>query len=75
MRKITVSQKKILNQQAANGIINWDGLPIEIIERLKAINNTEILWQEPNYSHLKWEFVWEPLEAVRITCYLSNRLV
>jgi hypothetical protein len=26
-----------------------------------------------NYSHLKWEFVWEPLEAVRVTSYLSNR--
>lgn len=48
MRKLTVSQKKILNQQAANGITNWDELPIEIIERLKAINNTEILWQEVN---------------------------
>ena len=30
MRKLTVSQKKILNQQAANGITNWDELPIEI---------------------------------------------
>ena len=48
MRKLTVSQKKILNQQAANGITNWDELPIEIIERLLAINNTEILWQEVN---------------------------
>ena len=48
MRKLTVSQKKILNQQAANGITNWDELPIEIIERLKSINNTEILWQEVN---------------------------
>jgi hypothetical protein len=27
-----------------------------------------------NYSHLKWEFVWEPLEAVRVTYDLSNRL-
>jgi hypothetical protein len=26
-----------------------------------------------NYSHLKWEFVWEPLEAVRVISYLSNR--
>src|SRR5262249_51375488 len=28
---------------------------------------------EVNYSHLKWEFVWEPLEAVRVISYLSNR--
>ena len=28
---------------------------------------------ELNYSHLKWEFVWEPLEAVRVISYLSNR--
>ncbi|ETW92819.1 MAG: hypothetical protein ETSY1_41985 [Candidatus Entotheonella factor] len=28
---------------------------------------------KPNYSHFKWEFVLEPLEAVRITGYLSNR--
>jgi hypothetical protein len=26
-----------------------------------------------NYSPFKWEFVWEPLEAVRVTSYLSNR--
>ena len=26
-----------------------------------------------NYSHFKWEFVWEPLEAVRVISYLSNR--
>ena len=24
-------------------------------------------------SHLKWEFDYEPLEAVRVTDYLSNR--
>src|SRR5215472_9444618 len=29
--------------------------------------------RELNYSHLKWEFVWEPLEAVRVISYLSNR--
>ena len=48
MRKLTKSQKKILNQQAIQGITNWDELPIEIIEQLKAINETEILWQEAN---------------------------
>lgn len=26
-----------------------------------------------NNSHLKWEFDYEPLEAVRVTDYLSNR--
>lgn len=31
------------------------------------------LANELNYSHLKWEFVWEPLEAVRVISYLSNR--
>ena len=35
----------------------------------------QVLFQDPklNYSHLKWEFVWEPLEAVRVMSYLSNR--
>ena len=48
MRKLTKSQKKILDQQAIKGITNWDELPIEVIEQLEAINNTEILWQEAN---------------------------
>jgi hypothetical protein len=48
MRKLTISQKKILNQQASRGITNWDELPIEVIEQLEAINDTEILWQEAN---------------------------
>jgi hypothetical protein len=26
--------------------------------------------KKPNYSHLKWVFVLELLEAVRVTCYL-----
>ena len=33
----------------------------------------ESLSRKLNYSHLKWEFVWEPLEAVRVISYLSNR--
>ena len=48
MRKLTKSQKKILDQQAIKGNTNWDELPIEVIEQLEAINNTEILWQEAN---------------------------
>jgi hypothetical protein len=48
MRKLTRSQKKILDQQAFKGITNWDELPIEVIEQLEAINDTEILWQEVN---------------------------
>ena len=48
MRKLTRSQKKILDQQIVKGITNWDELPIGVIEQLKAINNTEILWQEAN---------------------------
>lgn len=48
MRKLTVKQKKILNQQAALGNLSWDELPVEVIEQLEAINDTEILWQEVN---------------------------
>ena len=33
----------------------------------------EVQRSQLNYSHLKWEFVWEPLEAVRVISYLSNR--
>jgi len=48
MRKLTKSQKKILDQQAALGNLSWDELPIEIIKSIEAINNTEILYQEVN---------------------------
>jgi hypothetical protein len=43
MRRLTKSQKKILDQQAFKGITNWDELPMEVIEQLEAINDTEIL--------------------------------
>ena len=56
MRKLTKSQKKILNQQAVLGVTNWDELPIQIIEQLEAINDTEILWQEVN-TYL-WDAYW-----------------
>jgi hypothetical protein len=56
MRKLTVSQKKILDQQAVNGIRDWDGLPREVIEEIEAINNTEILWQEVN--RYLWDAYW-----------------
>jgi len=44
MRKLTKSQKKILDQQAIIGIMSWDELSIEVIEEIEAINKTEILW-------------------------------
>jgi len=56
MRKLTISQKKILNQQVVNGITNWDELSIEVIEKLEAINNTEILYQEVN--RYLWDAYW-----------------
>ncbi len=57
MRKLTVSQKRILDQQAAKGFTSWDELPIEVIERLEAINNTEILYQEGN--RYLWDAYWK----------------
>jgi hypothetical protein len=44
--------------------------PEELREVVRAYQDT---CAKPNYSHLKWEFVLEPLEAVRVTCYLLNR--
>jgi hypothetical protein len=57
MRKLTISQKKILNQQVIKGVTNWDELPIAIIQKLEAINNTEILYQEVN--RYLWDAYWE----------------
>ena len=61
MRKLTKSQKKILNQQAIKGITNWDELPKEVIEQLEIINNTEILWQEVN-RYLN-DFYWTKINT------------
>jgi len=44
----------------------------EPLSNLDADLRERMRW-ELNYSHLKWEFVWEPLEAVRVISYLSNR--
>ena len=57
MRKLTKSQKKILDQQAIIGIMSWDELSIEVIEEIEAINKTEILWQEVN--RYLWDAYWK----------------
>jgi hypothetical protein len=50
MRQLTSKQKKLLDKVIAENkeINDWDELPIEIIEELERINNTEILWSETN---------------------------
>jgi hypothetical protein len=50
MRQLTSKQKKLLDKvMAENKEINdWDGLPVEVIEELERINDTEILWSETN---------------------------
>ena len=67
MRKLTISQKKILNQQVTNGFTNWDELPVGIIEKLEAMNNTEILYQEVN--RCLWDGVpVQSMQKVPISC-------
>ena len=50
MRQLTVSQKKLLNRIMAENkeISSVDDLSTEIWDRLEAINDTEILYQEVN---------------------------
>lgn len=58
MRQLTVKQKKLLDKvYIETKINNWDDLPIEIINQLESINNTEILWSEVN-RYLGDKKVW-----------------
>lgn len=58
MRQLTVKQKKLLDKvYTETKIDNWDNLPIEIINQLESINNTEILWSEVN-RYLGDKKVW-----------------
>ena len=59
-----------------------DALPMISMTRLtlgairkRQVSHLEMtkLILKANNSHLKWEFDYEPLEAVRVTDYLSNR--
>jgi len=47
MRQLTVRQKKLLNTMPTN-CQSVDDLPAGIWQRLEAMNDTEILWQEVN---------------------------
>ena len=54
MRALTAKQKKLLDsyieQHKVNGheLFSYDELTIEESEKIEAINDTEILWQEVN---------------------------
>ena len=47
MRQLTAKQKKILDT-LPNTVTDFDDIPMDIIEKLEKINNTEILWSECN---------------------------
>ena len=48
MRQLTKKQKTVLTEyiEAGGNALFWDDLPIDIREKLEAINDTEILWSE-----------------------------
>lgn len=56
MRQLTKAQKALLDQQPKD-ITDYESLPPGVWEQLKAMNDTEILWQEVN--RYLWDRYWE----------------
>lgn len=50
MRQLTKKQKTVIDRAmvADSNLRTWDDLPLEVIDTLEKINNTEILWCETN---------------------------